>query len=573
MKKQTVRRRDYRKLEFFGLLVFVAAFFFAFLAQMSGKLENDTSAANLANFNAGYIISDYQMTDYNSMSEADIQNFLWSKGKCYNTDFRYVGTRSDNFSDTTPPTTWHVLDGHTVCLAEENMNGETAAHIIWQTAQDYKINPKVLIVLLQKETGLITDPIPNSWDYQRAAGYGCPDTAACSEKYYGFKNQIRNAAYLFRIVMDGNSSYYPIGNNYIQYNPNAGCGGSIVNIQNLATSALYRYTPYQPNEGALAAGYGTAYCGAYGNRNFYSYFEDWFGDIKKEGWPTLEEVTKNNRVADENSDSKLTYQAHIEHFGWMETVNGGQMAGTTGYGLRMEGVSIKLDDNKSGIEYRAHVAAKGWLDYAKDGELGGTAGESLQMEAIQIRLTGEASKLYDVCYRVHVAGIGWMDWMKNDEVAGTTGQGRQIEAIQIKMVKKESNTSVQYSTHIAINGWLDWTEDGEMAGTTGQGKQMEAIKIKLSDSSSGSTLKYKVHIAYDGWKDWTREGELAGTTGQGKRMEAIMIELDDEEKRDIYYRVHVANIGWMDWVKNGEMAGTTGRSLQIEAIEIKLVEK
>jgi hypothetical protein len=55
-----------------------------------------------------------------------------------------------------------------------------------------------------------------------------------------------------------------------------------VNIRSLATSALYRYTPYQPNAGALAAGYGTAYCGAYGNRNFYLYFDDWFGGITKE---------------------------------------------------------------------------------------------------------------------------------------------------------------------------------------------------------------------------------------------------------------------------------------------------
>ena len=283
-KTKNVRRRDYRKLKFFGLLIFVMVFSFVFLAQ--NKLEDDTNAANLANFDAGYIISDYQMTNYTSMSEADIQNFLQSKGKCRNTDFRYVGTQSDKFSDSTPPTTWHVKDGHTVCLADENdINGESISHIIWQAAQDYKINPKVLIVLLQKETGIITDSIPNSWDYQRAAGYGCPDTAACSEKYYGLKNQIRNAASLFRIVMDGNSSYYPIGSNYIQYNPNAACGGSTVNIKNLATSALYRYTPYQPNEGALAAGYGTAYCGAYGNRNFYAYFEDWFGGVKDDGIP------------------------------------------------------------------------------------------------------------------------------------------------------------------------------------------------------------------------------------------------------------------------------------------------
>ncbi|MBO7657031.1 RICIN domain-containing protein [Candidatus Saccharibacteria bacterium] len=268
------------------------------LAGMFLLTSKGASAANLANFKAGYIISDYQMTDYGSMTEGEIQDFLWSKGKCYNTNFSGVGTRVDYFSDSTPPTTWHVSNGHTVCLAEENMRGESAAHIIWQAAQDYRINPKVLIVLIQKETGLITDPIPNSWDYQRTAGYGCPDTAACSEKYYGFKNQIRNAAYLFRIVMDGNSSYYPIGNNYIQYNPNAGCGGSVVYIQNLATSALYRYTPYQPNAGALAAGYGTASCGAYGNRNFYAYFEDWFGDIVDEGFalPDSSEVVEGEYI-------------------------------------------------------------------------------------------------------------------------------------------------------------------------------------------------------------------------------------------------------------------------------------
>lgn len=278
---RNMRRRDYRKVGFLGLLIFVMAFSFVFLAQR--KLEDESTAASLAGFNAGYIISDYQMTDYNSMNEAEISIFLKSKGKCSNTNFGSVGTRVDYFSDTTPPTTWHVKDGHTVCLADEdNINGESIAHIIWQAAQDFRINPKVLIVLLQKETGIITDPIPNSWDYQRATGYGCPDTAACSEKYYGLRNQIRNAASLFRVVMDGNSSYYPIGNNYIQYNPNSACGGSVVNIQNLATSALYRYTPYQPNAGALAAGYGTATCGAYGNRNFYLYFEDWFGGINED---------------------------------------------------------------------------------------------------------------------------------------------------------------------------------------------------------------------------------------------------------------------------------------------------
>ncbi|MBQ3474282.1 hypothetical protein IJH24_02545 [Candidatus Saccharibacteria bacterium] len=266
----------------------MAVFLFSFLSRSHGKINNEVEAASLANFDPGYIISDYQMGNYNSMSEAEIQAFLTAKNSCANDDYSYYRQLTAN----NPGVNWHFEDGHFICLSEEKFgdgeeigSGDTAAHIIWEAAQDYQINPQVLIVLLQKETGLITDPIPNNYDYRKATGYGCPDTAACSSKYYGFKNQIRNAAALFSTVLNGGWTNYPLGENYIQYNPNAGCGGSIVNVRSLATSALYRYTPYQPNEGTLAAGYGTAYCGAYGNRNFYLYFEDWFGGItQKNGY-------------------------------------------------------------------------------------------------------------------------------------------------------------------------------------------------------------------------------------------------------------------------------------------------
>ena len=576
IKTKIVRRRNYRNLVVFGLGIFVAVFLFVFLAQKFGKIEGEARAANLASFNPGYIISDFQMTDHTSMSETDIQNFLWSKGRCYNTNFSGVGARVDYFSDHTPPTTWHVINGHTVCLAEENMNGESAAHIIWQAAQDYRINPKVLLVLIQKETGLITDPIPNSWDYQRTAGYGCPDTAACSEKYYGFKNQIRNAASLFRIVMDGNSSYYPIGYNNVRYSPDPNCGSSTVYIQNLATSALYRYTPYQPNAGALAAGYGTAPCGAYGNRNFFAYFEDWFGGVTWDGWPSVSTVLSTNRIANETSDLGLSYQAHVEHYGWLGWNNAGEMAGTAGYGARMEALQIKLANGENGIEYRAHVQNIGWMDYVKDGTVAGTTGEGLRMEAIQIRLIGDLAKRYDVYYRTHVQDVGWTEWVKNDEVSGTVGEEKRIEAIQIKLVKKELKNNISYEAHVQDIGWMNPVGNGEMAGTTGQSKRVEALKIKLSDElSKEGNIVYKTHVENIGWMDWVKNGEEAGTTGQSLRMEAIQLKLSDEliKKYDIYYRAHVENIGWMDWVKNGEEAGTTGQSLRMEAIEIQLVEK
>ncbi len=278
------QRRDKRKWYLLGA-IFVAVFLFTFLKQESDENRMAVEAASLKKFDPGYIISDYQMGNFQSMTEKEIQAFLKKKNSCDNTD----ETLYKQLTAAHPKIKWHFKDGHFVCMAEELFGdgeeigkGETAAHIIWQAAQDYKINPQVLLVLLQKESSLITDKIPNDSDYRKATGYGCPDNAPCSEKYYGFKNQVRKAAALFSEVLNGGWTNYPLGENYIQYNPSASCGGSIVNIKNLATSSLYRYTPYQPNAAALAAGYGTAECGAYGNRNFYLYFEDWFGEILKE---------------------------------------------------------------------------------------------------------------------------------------------------------------------------------------------------------------------------------------------------------------------------------------------------
>ena len=308
------RRFNYKRYIICLLVINAAAAGITFMGNLLSNQSAD--AKSLDAFDPGYIISDYVMGNYNSMTEAEIQAFLTKKNSCSNTNKEYYDYLSQNSKYK-----WHWKDDHFVCLSEELFGdgeiigeGETAAHIIWQAAQDYKINPQVLLVLLEKETSLVTDRIPNNGDYRKATGYGCPDTAACSEKYYGFKNQIRNAANLFHIVLTGGWTNFPLGKNYIQYNPNKDCGGSEVNIQNLATSALYRYTPYQPNQGALDAGYGTAYCGAYGNRNFYLYFEDWFGGITSDGIIT---APKNLRATRTSDSIRIIWEApdDVEIFG------------------------------------------------------------------------------------------------------------------------------------------------------------------------------------------------------------------------------------------------------------------
>lgn len=156
---------------------------------------------------------------------------------------------------------------------------KSAAEIIHLVGQTCGINQKTLIVLLQKEQSLIDDDWPWSVQYRSATGYGCPDTAPCDAEYYGFFNQVYNAARQFkRYARDsGSFNYRANTTSFVRYSPDASCGGSNVFIQNQATAALYNYTPYQPNAGALNNMYGTAACGAYGNRNYWRLYNDWFG--------------------------------------------------------------------------------------------------------------------------------------------------------------------------------------------------------------------------------------------------------------------------------------------------------
>ncbi|MEY4349638.1 MAG: hypothetical protein RL719_935, partial [Actinomycetota bacterium] len=56
------------------------------------------------------------------------------------------------------------------------------------------------------------------------------------------------------------------------------CGSKVFQLKSQASAALYYYTPYTPNDAALKNLYGTGdSCSAYGNRNFWRFYSDWFG--------------------------------------------------------------------------------------------------------------------------------------------------------------------------------------------------------------------------------------------------------------------------------------------------------
>ncbi|HWV50470.1 MAG TPA: VCBS repeat-containing protein [Microbacterium sp.] len=230
----------------------------------------------LVGFKAGNIISDAVFTNKSSMTEAQIQTFFNSKVKTCRSGY----TCLKDFR-----TTSVNRPADTYCKGYTGAANESAARIIYRVAQSCGINPQVLIVMLQKEQGLVNHTWPSPWRYDKALGQGCPDGGIpCNPKFVGFFHQIYGAARQMQIYMEGRYfTWYAPGKTWnIRWDVEASCGSSPVYIENKATAAMYYYTPYQPNAAALRAGYGTGdSCSAYGNRNFYNYFTDWFGSTQK----------------------------------------------------------------------------------------------------------------------------------------------------------------------------------------------------------------------------------------------------------------------------------------------------
>lgn len=296
-------------------------------------------------------------------------------------------------------------------------------------------------------------------------------------------------------------------------------------------------------------------------------------------------LTKASENSVVTSSPSISYQTHVQDYGWQSWKSNGEVSGTVGQSKRLEGINIKLSNINGSIEYKTHVQDIGWQDWKSNGQMSGTTGQSKRLEAIQIKLSGEAADQYDVYYRVHAQDYGWLDWAKNGESAGTEGYSKRLEGIQIVLVKKGENAPgstsrpfickmIKYQTHVQNIGWQGEKADGEMSGTTGQSLRLEAIKIQLSSSIDGGIV-YKTHVQDYGWQNFVANGQASGTSGQAKRLEAIQMQLTGNAKNqyDLYYRVHAQNFGWLGWAKNGESAGTAGYSYRLEGIQIVLVPK
>jgi hypothetical protein len=193
------------------------------------------SLAQDSNFNPAYIISDQEILDSSGMTLVDIQALLQAKNSFL--------------------ATYQVVDA--------TGNSMSAAQAIYERAINNRVNPKFIIVLLQKEQGLIEDASPSQGRLDWATGYGCPDGGGCNDRWRGFWKQINSASLQFRDYMDNPHLYrFKAGQTYTFTNPYSTTfkGDITVTLMNQATAALYNYTPHVYN----------------GNYNFWKIWQRYF---------------------------------------------------------------------------------------------------------------------------------------------------------------------------------------------------------------------------------------------------------------------------------------------------------
>lgn len=191
-----------------------------------------------AEFNANHIISDSEMFDATSMTREAIQAFLES--------------RRSGLS------TYQDVDVVTQSL-------QRASDIIFNAAQLYTVNPRYLLVLLQKEQSLIERQIPTQKALDWAAGYAVCDSCSMDDpaiaKFKGFAKQIDNAAGSVRWWYEHQThpSFKKVGQQYTFSN-------TPVTPQNFATGFLYTYTPH-----------------IQGNKNLWTIWNRWFTRVYPNG--------------------------------------------------------------------------------------------------------------------------------------------------------------------------------------------------------------------------------------------------------------------------------------------------
>ncbi|HSX17906.1 MAG TPA: hypothetical protein VLE51_00940 [Candidatus Saccharimonadales bacterium] len=262
-----------------------------------------------ASFTANRLMDDGVMDNYNTMNASQIDSWLNTNfpNSCISTNHGFTAAVPSGYS----PSTGYTYGGY-----------GSAGAVIYAAAQAYEINPRVLIVTLQKEESLVAgDAGCSVLRYTAATGYGCPDggttysysnmnpalyaingtpvnsvsgTCVNNVSKAGFSQQVIRAAWLLKFGeqrSEGNTGWAIIKGSWDNSDDPQTCyggpmtqgyhkrctsdstatyydgyvtiDGSSTHMDTGPTAALYWYTPHFA-----------------GNQNFVNLFESWFGPTK-----------------------------------------------------------------------------------------------------------------------------------------------------------------------------------------------------------------------------------------------------------------------------------------------------
>lgn len=209
------------------------------------------------------LVSDAAFIDTGLMSSSDIQTFLNARGG-FLKDFSEGGRSAAQII-------YDAAHGY-------NQASGTANDIVINAATG-TVSPRVILVTLQKEQGLLTMPNRNDGSLRAAMGYGCPDSGGCNPTFAGFTNQVEWGAWQLRYNYEAafkdeawRTKWY--GSQGFAAKP--GYVGQAVSIDNqnitfanAATASLYRYTPHIQSFATLFNLYFVPYAHSFVNQNAY----------------------------------------------------------------------------------------------------------------------------------------------------------------------------------------------------------------------------------------------------------------------------------------------------------------
>lgn len=156
----------------------------------------------LAKFDKAEVMSDAALTDKDSMTVPQIQEFLAARNSVL---ARPVGS-------------------------------VVPAQAIHDAAQKHGISPKVLLARLQTEQGLVTKKSATQKELDWALGVGCYDSGNWNQNFKGFDKQVDGAAATLRRWYDDGKSKG--GNLFMTID------GSQIVTGNAATYSVYKYCPH-----------------------------------------------------------------------------------------------------------------------------------------------------------------------------------------------------------------------------------------------------------------------------------------------------------------------------------------